>query len=208
MTDGNLNSETRYLASEEPAKRDLSISMVQANVYGLLFFFPVALLAAIYWLIWGDLSFGLVDLAFSSDGDGASLTVDLAAILGFVVVIVAGIVVHELLHALSWVYLGRKSWSAIKFGVVWKALAPYAHCKEAVEVRRYRWAVAMPGILLGLVPSLIGILTGVGPVMLFGLIFTLAAAGDALILWVIRSVEAGKLVEDHPSRAGCYVIEN
>lgn len=205
MSDRRANPETQDLSSENFSKTDLSISLVQANVYGLLFFFPVALLAAVYWLIWGDLSFGLVDLAFTSDG--ASLTTDLGTILAFVMVIVAGIVVHELLHALSWVYLGGKSWNAIKFGVVWKALAPYAHCKEPVEVRRYQWAVAMPGIILGLIPSLIGIATGIGPVMFFALVFTLAASGDALVLWVIRGVEAGKLVEDHPSRAGCYVIE-
>lgn len=124
------------------------------------------------------------------------------------VMLIAGIVVHEMLHALTCVYLGNKPWRAIQFGIVWKALAPYAHLTEPVEVRAYRWGVAIPGIVLGLVPSLVGILTGIGAIMLFGLIFTLAAAGDALILWVTRSVEAGKLVEDHPSRAGCYVIEH
>lgn len=204
MTDHHANSETHDLASDDCARRDLSISMVAANAYSLLLLFPVALLAVPYWLIWGDPFSRLA----SATGDGhLSLVVNTVPVLSFIVVFIAGIVVHELLHAVSWVYLGRKSWSAIEFGVVWKTLTPYAHCKEPVEIRCYRWAVALPGIVLGLVPSLIGIITGNGAVVLFGLIFTLAAAGDALILWVIRSVEAGKLVEDHPSRAGCYVIE-
>lgn len=204
MTNHHANSETQDLASDGSAKRDLSISMVAANAYSLLFLFPVALLAVPYWLIWGDPFSRLA----SATGDGhVSLAVSTVPVVSFIVVFFAGIVVHELLHAVSWVYLGRKPWSAIKFGVVWKALTPYAHCKEPVEVRGYRWAVAMPGIVLGLVPSLISIITGNGLLLFFGLIFTLTAAGDALILWVIRSVEAGKLVEDHPSRAGCYVIE-
>lgn len=34
-----------------------------------------------------------------------------------------------------------------------------------------------------------------------------SAGGDWLILWLIRNVKAGSLVEDHPSKAGCYVLE-
>lgn len=192
MTDQHSNSEPSSIAGGDTGKRDLSISTAQANVYGLIFLLPVALLAVVYILVWRESPFGLGGFA---------------SFLGFVVAIALGIIVHELVHGLSWVYLGRKNWSAVEFGVQWKALAPYAHLKEPVEVRAYRGAVAMPGLVLGIVPSVIGIATGIGPIMFFGLIFTLAAAGDALILWLIRSVEPGKLVEDHPSRAGCYVIE-
>lgn len=186
--------DSEHEQPNETNKRDLSVSMVQANVYSLIFLVPVALLGAVYLLIWS--------------GDGSfSLIVRPWWVLVFVVVVGFSIVVHELLHALSWVFLGRKPWSAIRFGVVWKALAPYAHLTEPIEVRAYRWGVAMPGLVLGIVPSVIGLATGSGWVMIFGLVFTLAAAGDALILWIIRGVEAGKQVEDHPSRAGCYVIE-
>lgn len=65
----------------------------------------------------------------------------------------------------------------------------------------------MPGLVLGIFPSLIGIITGYGWIMLFGLLFLLAAGGDILIIWLIRNVEAGKLVKDHPTRAGCCIIE-
>lgn len=192
----NYTGEDSEPTTEGTTRRDLSISMAAANLYALLFFFPVALLGALYLLIWGDISFEFV----ASAGAGFSIILVLA-------VIVAGIVVHELLHAITWVYLGNKSWQSIKFGVIWKVLTPYAHLQEPIEIRAYRWASAMPGILLGLLPSLIGIVTGVGPIMLFGLFFTFAAAGDTLILWITRGVESGKLVEDHPDRAGCYVLD-
>ena len=29
-----------------------------------------------------------------------------------------------------------------------------------------------------------------------------------LILWLIRHLKRGTLVEDHPTRAGCYAIES
>lgn len=43
--------------------------------------------------------------------------------------------------------------------------------------------------------------------MVFRLLFMLAAGGDVLIIWLIRNVEAGKLVKDNATRAGCYIIE-
>ena len=48
----------------------------------------------------------------------------------------------------------------------------------------------------------------VDPIMIFGLLFTLASGGDLLILWLIRKVKPGEFVQDHPTRAGCYVIED
>ena len=65
----------------------------------------------------------------------------------------------------------------------------------------------MPGLVVGLLPSLVGIATGNGWIMLFGLFFTFAAGGDLLVLWLIRKVDAKVLVEDHPTNAGCYVYE-
>jgi hypothetical protein len=49
----------------------------------------------------------------------------------------------------------------------------------------------------------------VGPTWLFfaGLLFSIAAAGDFMILWVLRNVPSHLLVQDHPSRAGCLVYE-
>jgi hypothetical protein len=43
--------------------------------------------------------------------------------------------------------------------------------------------------------------------VLLGGLFILAAGGDFLILWSIRGVDKDALVEDHPTRAGCYVLQ-
>ncbi|HET6528317.1 MAG TPA: hypothetical protein VFG39_06165, partial [Balneolaceae bacterium] len=40
----------------------------------------------------------------------------------------------------------------------------------------------------------------------FGLLFTLAAGGDILILWLLRKVDDGLLVQDHPDLVGCVVL--
>jgi hypothetical protein len=66
----------------------------------------------------------------------------------------------------------------------------------------------MPGLLLGIAPSIAGVISGSAVLAAFGLLFTIAAGGDFLILWLLRGVHAGALVEDHPERAGCYVLSS
>ncbi len=61
-------------------------------------------------------------------------------------------------------------------------------------------------LVLGILPSLIGIGIGNGWIMFFGFLFTVAAGGDLLVLWLIRDVRLSQLVEDHPTQLGCYLI--
>ena len=64
----------------------------------------------------------------------------------------------------------------------------------------------MPGLLLGIVPMVVGVVIGSGWLLFFGAISTLAAGGDMLILWLLRGVPGHRLVEDHPTNAGCFVL--
>lgn len=176
-------------------KKDMSVSMSQGNRYVLISALPfVVVLFAIYIYRWGWQHFlvGISDLSRHP----------ILCLMGYF----AGLIVHELIHGLTWRFLGNKPSSAIKYGVNWKALMLYAHCKEPMDVGAYKLGVAMPGVLLGLLPAFLGILTSNSLFLTFGLFFTLVAGGDILILWLLRKVEAGMLVEDHPTRIGCYVI--
>lgn len=177
-------------------KRDLSISVGKAQLYSLLTPLPAVVPLVILYLWRWELSLemGLLELVLFY-GIGA-------------LVLVVGIVAHEYIHGLTWRVLGRKPHSAIEFGVQWKALTPYAHCKEPLRARAYRYGAAMPGLVLGILPSIAGVLTGNGWVMLFGILFTVAAGGDVLILWLLRGVGPEQLVEDHPFNAGCYVLDD
>ena len=175
-------------------KQDLSVSMAKANLCGLMILPVVVLLSVLYIGVWGPerLLVGMVTFR---------------ELIYFVLTILAGTILHELIHGVSWSYFGKKPFHAIKFGFQLKALTPYAHCREALKVRAYRIGALMPGLVLGILPSTIGIVTGNRWLMIFGLLFTLGSGGDLLILWLIRKVHAGEFVEDHPTRAGCYVIE-
>jgi hypothetical protein len=173
-------------------KRDLSISMARANVIVMFISIPVVIL-----------QFGIFLLLHGTEGlkpTGSSALLILAVLLG--------VVIHELIHGVSWVIFGRKSFSAIKFGFQWKTLTPYAHLTDPVEVSAYRLGAFMPGFILGIITYVLSLLVGNGDLFWFSLVHTSAAGGDWLILWLIRNVKAGMQVEDHSTNAGCYVLES
>ena len=175
-------------------KKDFSVSMAKANLYGLMILPVVVVLSVLYIGVWGP----------ERLLDGMA---PFEKLMYLILILLIGTILHELIHGVSWSYFGKKPFHAIKFGFQLKALTPYAHCKELLELRAYRIGALMPGFVLGILPSTIGIVTGNGRIMIFGLLFTLGSGGDLLILWLIRKVHAGEFVQDHPTRAGCYVIE-
>jgi len=66
----------------------------------------------------------------------------------------------------------------------------------------------MPGFILGILVYILSLVFGNGDLFWFSLVHTSSAGGDWLILWLIRHVKAGMLVEDPPTNAGCYVLES
>jgi Putative zincin peptidase len=173
-------------------KRDLSISMAWANVIAIFITVPVAILQLASFTVLHGI--GGLDPTWNS-------VVLMSAVL-------LGIVIHELIHGISWVIFGGKPFSAVKFGFQWKTFTPYAHLKEPVEVNAYRLGGFMPGFILGILTYILSLVFGDGNLFWFSLVHTAAAGGDWLILWLIRNVRAGMQVEDHPTRAGCYVLES
>ncbi|MBL8090184.1 MAG: DUF3267 domain-containing protein [Anaerolineales bacterium] len=177
-------------------KTDLSISMNKANIVSIIIALPILfLLSWLYSLRWGfdELMFGF-DIFFGN-------------FFLFFIVFILGIIVHELIHGFSWMIAGKKPFSAMKFGFQVSTFTPYAHCKEPMKVNAYRIGAFMPALLMGILPSIVAILIGNGWLIIFGIVFTVSASGDFIILWLIRNVSKDKFVEDHPTQAGCYVLD-
>jgi hypothetical protein len=172
-------------------RRDLSISMGRANLIVLFITIPVFILQiALFILLHGT--------------QNLQPTWHIALLIAFVIL---GVVIHEWIHGISWVIFGKKPFSSVKFGFQWKTFTPYAHLKEPVEVNAYRMGAFLPGLILGILAFLMSLLAGDANLFWFSLIHTSAAGGDWLILWLLRDVKAGTQVEDHPTNAGCYVLE-
>jgi len=172
-------------------KRDISIPMSEAASKSLLIAIPIMILQVVpFFLTHG----------FPAISTNVNMT-----LYGFLLLF--GILAHELIHMFTWALFAKKSLKAFKLGFQWKSLTPYAHCKEPMDIQPYRIGSFVPGLLLGILPWLISLFTGNILLFFFGILYTTAAGGDFLILWLMRNIKPNTLVEDHPIRAGCYVIE-
>ena len=130
---------------------------------------------------------------------------NILAVVAGAVAFIGGVLVHEVLHGIAWRLAGAAPGS-VRLGFQVQTLTPYAHSSAPMTARAYRIGAATPGVLLGIVPAVVGLVLGAGAVFWFGLLFTLAAGGDTLILWLLRGVPGSRLVEDHPSKPGCLVL--
>ena len=92
-------------------KRDLSISMERANIGVLFIALPVVILQFIVY-------------EYVHPNAAQSTTWNFFV---FLFAIIAGIIIHELIHGITWAIFGRKPWISIKFGFQVKTLTPYCH---------------------------------------------------------------------------------
>ncbi len=171
---------------------DATISLVWANVVALLIIPLAAVIFLLpYWFLGGR---------FFDWGERPSLFILLLAFAG-------GILIHELLHAVGFVWAGKVPVTAVKLGVYWKALTPYAHCNEPMKTSAYRLSIMLPGLVLGILPGILGVVLRSWSLVLWGILMTTAAGGDLAVLLAIRQVPGSAWVLDHPTKAGCQVLK-
>ncbi len=123
------------------------------------------------------------------------------------VLAIVGIVVHELIHGLTWAYYAQKGWKSISFGVMWKMLTPYCHCDEPMRIPGYMMGSMMPCIILGVIPAVVALFIGNLPLLAWGILFIASAAGDIWMTWLLTKENPKSLVLDHPSEAGFYIFD-
>jgi hypothetical protein len=176
------------IESEKKKIREYTMGFGKVNMIGLLFIFPVtAVFFLPFVLIWGYDTFNAGKEIFFNY---------------FLIILLGGIIIHELLHGLTWGIFASNGMKSIKFGMKWKYLTPYCHCKEPLKVKHYKLGAAMPLIVLGIVPSIAGLIIGHGGVVTFGILFTFAAGGDMIALYMLRKLDNNIYVSDHPKKMG------
>lgn len=175
----------------EIRRQDFSIPMEKASLYASFIIIPIAIIQiTIFLYVYRQFNY---ELSWN--------------ILPLIVIIGAGVALHEVIHAAAWAYFGKRPFKEMKFGFLWKTLTPYAYCPQPIEINAYRIGTFLPGLLLGIIPFIISLALANNPIFIFSLFHTLACSGDWLVLWSLRKVRRGSLVEDHPTHAGCYVLE-
>lgn len=198
-----MNIQTMNQLGEDYKKEKLTIDLVWANIFGVLLIIPILLTFGIpYYLIWKD--------ELAANGLKDQLNTMIPEFMGsgalmYLLIIIFGTVMHELIHGLTWSRFTEKGFQSIKFGVLWKMLTPYCHCKEPLRVKHYIFGGITPAIILGIVPAIISIVIGNLGLLAFGMFLTLGACGDFLIVNLLRKENMEDWVQDHPSEAGCFI---
>ena len=171
------------------------MSTVEANVKTIRLIVPIVLVFGVpYYLLWSN------QFSLSLINEAASKT---WLILVFIIL---GAVLHELIHGLFWSFFLKRGFRAIKFGISWKLLTPYCHSKEPMKMKNYRLGALMPCVILGLIPATVSLFIGHLGTLTFGVFFTIAAGGDILMIWLLRNEKKDVLVQDHPDKIGCLIL--
>jgi hypothetical protein len=169
----------------------ISASVEDAARFSLKLALPVLFLFIVpYLALWRSNPFGDLNLNTS---------------VRLLILILPGILLHELLHGIVFALFAPSGIKAIRFGILWNYLTPYCHCSDAVRVWQYKLAAITPLILLGILPAIAGIIRGSAFLLFYGIFFTWAAGGDVLSVWLLRKFDSSLLVRDHPDELGFIV---
>ncbi|WP_434303193.1 DUF3267 domain-containing protein [Clostridium botulinum] len=175
---------------EEYEKVDRTISLLKANLISIIFFILVfGINGGLYYKIWGE---------------SAHLIISNNNIYMFVLIIIF-IILHEVIHGIGFSRAGGVTWKDIKLGFNIKTLTPYAHCKVPISANIYKMAILLPTIIVGFLPTIIGIVLGIKMLVFVGSFLIVGGTGDFMIYWVIRKYDEKTLIYDHPVKAGCEV---
>lgn len=187
---------SRELEAEGYRRTELTVGIIKANIFAILLAIPV--IAA------GMILFFLVnrgrEISFMSGGKS----------LIFILAFFALIVVHELIHGITWSVFAVNHFHDIEFGFMKEYLTPYCTCSCPLTKGSYITGALMPLIILGVIPMAIGIGTGSMLLLLLGIVMVLSAGGDILIVINIlkyKSRSEDILYLDHPTRAGGVIFE-
>lgn len=104
------------------------------------------------------------------------------------------VAVHELLHLVGYVLLGGAPMDRVH--LEWRGPVILARCDVPIPARSYRAAVALPGVVLGLVPAIVGLWLGIAWLTVYGAVMLGASVGDMGVLWAIRGYRAEEEILD------------
>lgn len=179
---------------------ELTLHAGKAQLLGLFYPIPFAAISAfMFYLIWGESKFISPFVYLQKFYGNFSIPILLA-------ILFIGIILHEFINGFTWAQFASNGLKSMKYGVIWKFLTPYCHCKEPLLAKHYIIGGLMPAIILGFIPSIISIILGSYGLLLFGIFFIFAGGGDFMMVLMLLKEPANNLVQDHPTKVGCYIF--
>ena len=159
--------------------KNMIIDIQQANFQGPLSMLPFMVLA-----------FGVYYYVNGLDIDGISIGIVAAAYLLILVLIV----LHELIHGITWGIFAKDHFHSIDFGFIRSSFTPYCTCSEPLKKWQYLLGVAMPTLVLGFGATLAMVITDQLSLLFLSEIMLLSGGGDFLIILKILLYRTDKKV--------------
>lgn len=128
---------------------------------------------------------------------------ELLSLLGLLLVLGAGLFVHEVVHLAGYRLFGGVPLRALRLRFGGVPLAPQVACPVTIPAGAYRRMLLLPALLLGVLPALVAIVAGWWFLLIWGMWLLVAAGGDLAGLWAIRGLPDAAPVRAHPTRLGC-----
>ncbi len=129
-------------------------------------------------------------------------------LLAVIPVVAFFIVLHEAIHAITWMIAGHLSPRDLRFGIDRKTLSPYCHATKAIPARAYRIGAIMPAILTGFLPLLYAYAVSDAAIALLASFMISAAVGDFFVIYLLRDIPPSARLLDHPQNIGCLVVDS
>ena len=173
--------------------KNVSINTQKAKYLALLIMLPF--MALTFWLYNNANGFNLDGISW-----GYAVALPLF-ILGL-------IIVHELIHGMTWAIFAKNHFHAIDFGIVWSTLSPYCACFEPLKKWQYLLGTAMPTLVLGGGGAVAAVMSNQLLLFFAAEYMILSGGGDfQLILKSILTDKRGSVYCAHPYECGFAVFE-
>lgn len=192
-----FNEIRKTLEDEGYAATELTIGIVKANIVALLSAVPIVIIAVFLFFVRNGA------ISFDMDNYWRGYII-------FIVSFIVLIVVHELIHGVTWGILSGRHFKDIEFGFIKEYLTPYCTCSTPLNKPKYITGALMPLLILGIIPTIAAIFMNSFLLLIIGLVMVMAAGGDVMIVCKLLSYKSASkdiLIYDHPTQGGSVVFE-
>lgn len=170
-------------------RKDISISTLKVNVMAMVVVLPIV--------------FVLIGVFNAVNGDSDIFSYRLGPLV--ILIFFISIIIHELIHGLTWSFSCKNKWKSIDFGFIWKYITPYCTCGEVLALKNYIMGALMPTIILGFIPYIIALFTGNESLMMYSILLVICGGGDLYMILLLLKYRNVKVI-DHPYLAGCVIF--
>ncbi|MDR2292830.1 MAG: DUF3267 domain-containing protein [Prevotellaceae bacterium] len=176
--------------SEPKYTKEYSIKLKVIYSYMLLLYIPAAVITILFKNIWRINTLSLNILSLNER-------------ILFLLLIIVGVIIHELIHGIFAAIFSSNRFKNIKFGFSIRSFVAYCNINEIMKVKYFKVIAIMPFIILGILPIIISLFFGCKTLFDFGILLSIGSIGDLIMFnwlckeknnyWVKESDNAKKL---------------